>query len=99
MKKLLLLMLVVAPITILFAQQTVIQDANAQKRSVGSFHGISVSNSIDLYLIQGEEAVAVSASDAREINHLITEVRDGILIIRFERQNGDWWNMGNRKYK
>jgi hypothetical protein len=48
------------------AQETVIQDPNAQLRSVKGFHGIRVSSAINLYLSQGqEEKVVVSAKDVK----------------------------------
>jgi hypothetical protein len=46
------------------AQQTIVHDANAELRPVKGYHGVEVSNAIDLYLSQGdEETVAVSAKD------------------------------------
>jgi hypothetical protein len=83
-----------------FAQDTkVINDKNAQKRSVQGFHGVSVGGGIDLYLTQGgEEAVAVSASDPEVRDKIRTEVENGILHIYMET-TGFHWNMGNRKLK
>jgi hypothetical protein len=79
------------------AQETVIQDANAELRPVKGYHGIRVSSAIDLYLSQGqEEKVAVSANDIKIRDRIKTEVIDGILIIRLE---GKWWHMGNHKLK
>jgi hypothetical protein len=70
----------------------VINDPNAQKRSVGDFHGIKVSGGIELYLSQGdEEAVAVSANDPELRDKLRTEVKDGILHIYLDDQ---WWHRG-----
>jgi hypothetical protein len=70
----------------------VINDPNAQKRSVGDFHGIKVSGGIELYLSQGdEEAVAVSANDPELRDRLRTEVKDGILHIYLDDQ---WWHRG-----
>jgi hypothetical protein len=79
------------------AQQTVIQDPNAELRPVKGYHGIRVSSAIDLYLSQGqEEKVVVSANDIKIRDRIKTEVVDGILIIRLE---GNWWHMGNHKLK
>ena len=51
------------------AQRTVINDPNAEVRQVKGFHGIEVSNSINLYLSQGEEeTVVVSANDSSGAN-------------------------------
>ena len=61
-KTFLFLSLFVGLITTSFAQRT-INDANAEKRTVGSFHGIEVATGIELTLTKGDnEEVAVSAS-------------------------------------
>jgi hypothetical protein len=81
------------------AQQTVIQDPNAELRPVKGYHGIRVSSAINLYLSQGqEEKVVVSAKDIKMRDKIITEVVDGILIIRVEG-SWKWWHMGNSKLK
>jgi len=80
--------------------QKVINDPNAEKRNVSGYHAISVSGGIDLYLSQGGEAVAVSASETKYRNRIITEVKDGVLKIWYEynsNMNIDWGN--NRKMK
>lgn len=80
------------------AQQTVISDPNAQLRAVKGYHGIRVSGAINLYLSQGqEEKVVVSAKDVRLRDRIITEVVDGILVIRFEGK--PWQHLGNNKLK
>jgi hypothetical protein len=79
-------------ITSAFGQKT-FNDANAEKRSVSGYHGVEVSGGIDLYLSQGEESVAVSASDTKYRDKIKTEVKDGILKIWFEHDKGihiDW---------
>ena len=79
------------------AQETVIQDPNAELRPVKGYHGIRVSSAFDLYLSQGQdEKVVVSAKDLKMRDRIKTEVVDGILIIRLE---GNWWHMGNHKLK
>ncbi len=79
------------------AQQTIVHDANAELRPVKGYHGVEVSNAIDLYLSQGdEETVAVSAKDIEWRNRIVTEVVDGILRIRLE---GKSWSVGNNKLK
>jgi hypothetical protein len=82
------------------AQETVIQDPNAQLRPVKGFHGIRVSSAINLYLSQGqEEKVVVSAADIKMRDQIKTEVVDGILIIRVEGA-WKWWHFrGNNKLK
>jgi Putative auto-transporter adhesin, head GIN domain len=81
--------------------QKIINDANAERRSVSGYHAIEVSGGIDLYLSQGDESVAVSASETKFRDHIKTEVKDGVLKIYYERNNNsnihvEW---GNRKLK
>lgn len=99
MKKLFSLLLLAGYIVTASAQKT-INDANAQKRNVSGYHAIEVSGGIDLYLSQGDEAVAVSAAKDEYRDKIITEVVNGVLKIHFEWKNSnlkiDW---GNRKMK
>lgn len=74
-----------------FAQKTV-YDANATKRTVGSFHGIDASAGIQVLISQGtEEGVAVSVSDPEYADRIRTEVKSGVLHIY---RDSDWrfWN-------
>jgi hypothetical protein len=85
-----------------FAQETkVINDANAVKRSVsGSFTGISVASGIQLYLSQGnEESVAVSASEQKHLDRLITEVVNGTLKIYYDNKGESWKSKGKANLK
>src|SRR5258705_10172014 len=80
--------------------QKVIKDPNAEKRNVSGYHAISVSGGIDLYLSQGEEAVAVSASETKYRDRIKTEVKNGVLKIWYDNKNNlniDWGS--NRKMK
>ena len=89
MKKAFLSILFIAgAVTASFAQKT-INDANAEKRTVGSFHGIDVATGIQLTLTKGAaEEVAVSASEVEFRDKIITEVVNGILKIRYETKSG-----------
>jgi hypothetical protein len=98
MKKILFSLLVMGLITTASAQKT-INDANAEKRNVSGFHAIEVSGGIDLYLSQGEEAVAVSAAKNEYRDKIITEVKDGVLKIYFEWKNNLKFDWGNHKMK
>jgi Putative auto-transporter adhesin, head GIN domain len=83
----------------LMAQQTVINDPNAQGRNAKDFHAIEVSSAINLYLSQGnEEAVAVSAKDAKYRDLIRTEVRNGVLKIWLEK-DGWRWSGGDKRLK
>jgi hypothetical protein len=81
---------------VIHAQQ--VNDPNAEVREAKNYHGISISSAFDVYLTQGkEEAVAVSASEAKFRERIKVEVKDGILHINFE--NKGMWSTGNKKLK
>ena len=87
-KTFLFLSLFVGLITTSFAQKT-INDANAEKRTVSSFHGIDVATGIQLTLTKGTtEDVAVSASEIEFRDKIVTEVVNGILRIHYETKSG-----------
>ena len=98
MKKLFSLLIITGLITTASAQKT-INDPNAQKRNVSGFHAIEVSGGIDLYLSQGEEAVAVSASKEEYRAKIKTEVKDGVLKIWYEWTSNLRMDWTNRKLK
>ncbi len=79
------------------AQTTVINDPNADVRSVGSFSAINVSGGISLYLSQGDEdGVAVSASEVSYRDHIKTSVDNGVLKIWYQA-DGWKYRAGNKK--
>jgi hypothetical protein len=101
MKKLLLTLIAFISLNA-FAQETkVMNDANAVTRSLtGSFTGISVSSGIELFITQGnEEAIAVSASDQKHLDRLITEVVNGTLKIYYDNKGVTWKSSGKAKLK
>jgi len=98
MKKIFSLLVVLGIIVTASAQKTM-NDANAEKRNVSGFHGVEVSGGIDLYLSQGEEAVAVSASKTEYRDKIITEVVNGVLKIRFDWKSSFRFDWGNHKMK
>jgi hypothetical protein len=72
----------------LMAQKT-INDPNAEKRTVGSFHGIEVGTGIELTLTQGNtEEVAVSAAKTEHRDRIVTKVEKGILKIHYDSKMG-----------
>jgi hypothetical protein len=89
MKKIFLLFLLVTGfISPAFSQKTITDD-NAEKRVVGSFHGIDVATGIKLVLTHGEsEDVVVSASTTEYREKIITRVENGILKIHYESKMG-----------
>lgn len=98
MKKIFSLLVISGLMASASAQKT-INDANAQKRNVSGFHAIEVSGGIDLYLSQGDEAVAVSASKTEYRDRIITEVKDGVLKIWFDWKSNFRVDWGNHKLK
>ncbi|MFN2456676.1 MAG: head GIN domain-containing protein [Chitinophagaceae bacterium] len=64
--------------------QKVVYDANAEVRTAKNFHAIKVSGGIDLYLVNGEEAIAVSASEPKYRERIKTVVENGILNIWYD---------------
>jgi len=86
MKKIFALFLTAGIAMTSFSQKT-INDVNAEKRTVGSFHAIEISDGIDLYLSQGDEAVAVSASETKFRDKINTEVKDGVLKIWYGKSS------------
>src|SRR5258707_1347692 len=87
MKKALLSLLVIAFTCNAFLAQNTINDANAEKRSIGSFHGINVGTGIKLILTEGNtEEVAVSASKPEYRDKIVTRVENGILKLYYENK-------------
>lgn len=70
-----------------FAQK-IIHDPNVEVRKVAGFHAIEISGGIDLYLSNGNEAVAVSANNKEIRSHIKTEVKDGVLKIYSDWKKG-----------
>jgi hypothetical protein len=99
MKKLSAFLLLAFIVSAVSAQKT-INDPNAEKRNVSGYHAIEVSGGIDLYLSQGNESVAISASETKYRDRIKTEVKNGVLKIYYEHNNGFdlQWN-NNRKMK
>jgi hypothetical protein len=81
--------------------QKIVNDANAEKRTVSGFHAVEVGGGIDLFLSQGEEGVAVSASETQYRDRIRTEVVNGVLKIKYEPENKlrIGWNSDKRKLK
>jgi len=79
--------------------QTIINDPNAELRTVSSFDAIEVSGGIDLFISQGdEEAMAVSASNSSQRDAIKSTVQDGVLKISYGN-DGKMWVSGNKKLR
>ncbi len=94
MKKIFLLFIVAFVFVASHSQKT-IHDENVELRTVGNFHSIDVSAGIDVYLSNGEDAVAVSAKDESVRSRIKTEVKNGVLKIAVEWKDGLKINIGN----
>lgn len=81
------------------AQKVFVKDNNASARKVTeSFNAIKISGGIDLYLSQfREESIAVSASEEKYKEGIITEVVNNTLKIYYKGPNS--WMGGNKKLK
>lgn len=91
-KGILALMLLVGYIAQAQQKTGLVYDDNVQKRKVASFSAINVSNSIDLYITQGNTSeVAVSASSEAARDRIITEVEGGTLIIKLRDESSWRW--------
>ncbi|HMG66600.1 MAG TPA: head GIN domain-containing protein, partial [Chitinophagaceae bacterium] len=98
MKKIFMPVLLAGFSMVATAQKT-INDPNAEKRNVSGFHGVEISGGIDLYLGQGEEAVAISATEPKFRDKIKAEVKDGILKIWYETGSNIHMDFGNKKLK
>jgi Putative auto-transporter adhesin, head GIN domain len=99
MKKLIISMAILA-ICLATSAQKVINDPNAVVRNVKGFHAIRISAGIDLYLSQGEEAVAISATSTEVRDRIQTVVENGVLKIYLENTANPFkWGHGNSHMK
>jgi hypothetical protein len=98
MKKIWSLLFVVLTLnSVAQTKSNLVYDNNAQKRSVLAFKGVKVSSAIDLYLTQSDvNEVAVSASSNEIRDRIITEVEEGVLVIRFENSGWRSWSWGDQ---
>ncbi|OQP52128.1 hypothetical protein A4H97_26245 [Niastella yeongjuensis] len=74
-----------------FSQEKTFYEANAEKRTVGSFQSIRVGDGIDVYLMQGEEeGVVVSATEVAQRDKMRTVVENGELRIFVSTGGFNW---------
>ena len=101
MKKLILSMAIISfGLSSLAQNGKVINDPYAQVRNVKGFHAIRISNGIDLYLGQGEEAVAISATSSEVREKIQTVVENGVLKIYIQNTGNPFvWNFGKAHMK
>ena len=101
MKRILVLLLAVISTQAFAQNDAVINDPNAQKRTLSeSFSTITVTDGVELYLTQGtEESIAVSASDPKYLERYKTEVDNGVLKIYYDNKGINWTGNEKRKLK
>ena len=99
MKRVLLLLVLASAALLTHAQKTIVNDANAEKRTIPGFSGIKVSGGIDIYITQGDEdGIAVSASEIKYRDRIKTEVKEGLLKIWYDSE-GISWGPGHKKLR
>jgi hypothetical protein len=92
-----LAMLLLFGFAISLPAQAMTEKSGTQNRKTASFHGISVSSGIDLYLTQGNTEEVVVKADPDIIDDVVTEVEGGVLRIYMKKKFNNWsWN-GDRK--
>ncbi|MGH2566137.1 MAG: GIN domain-containing protein, partial [Ginsengibacter sp.] len=97
--KYLFVLLFIACSSLVFSQQTVINDANAVVRDVTLFSGIKVSGGIYVYLSQSDNySLAVSASEDKYRDNIKTEVKNGVLVISYDNDHFGR-NYGDKKLR
>ncbi len=67
--------------------QTTVYDPNAALREAKDFGGLEVSDGIDVYISQGDEGIAISASEAKYRDRIKVNVENGILKIWYDEAN------------
>lgn len=91
---LLLLMGVVVSVS----TQATNSQTDTQTRETPSFHGISISSGIDLYLTQGNSEEVVIKADPDLINDIVTKVEDGVLHIYLKKKFTWGWHNERKAY-
>lgn len=100
MKKLTLFLCMNLVAVFAFAQDKVINDANAEARNVSGFHAIKISQGIQLMMKQGDkEGVAVSAASKEDRDNIKTEVFNGVLKIYYDTKWYKNWNSSGKKLR
>lgn len=65
-------------------------NVTGEERQVTGFHAVSVSDGIDLHLTQGKTEALNLEADENLMEHIITEVKDGVLKIYSEENFKDY---------
>ncbi len=76
----------------------VVHEKYTQERQVPGFHGIRVSNGINLVITKGNvEKLVLGADEADRLDKIKTDVKDGVLRIYVENAAAPWnWHKSDR---
>ena len=96
MKKIFLCLCLLMCGSFVFSQKT-IYDANAIVREGKGYNAIEVSDGIDLFISYGDEAIAISASEAKYRDKIKTVVEHGVLKISYDEKGLSWNTKRNLK--
>src|ERR1700733_8178690 len=100
MKKIGFLLFASLATLVTMAQDKIINDANAEARTVSGFHAIRISQGIELMIKQSStEAVAVSAATKEDRDNIKTEVDNGVLKIYYDTKWYKNWNSSGRRLR
>lgn len=101
MKKIICALVVLLSLQSFAQKESILNDPNAQRRTLdGTFTTISVTDGVELFLIQGnEESIAISASDDKYLERYKTEVSNGILKIYYDNKGVNWTGNEKRRLK
>jgi Putative auto-transporter adhesin, head GIN domain len=99
MKKIIASLLVLCLVLFATAQKEIVNDPHASIRSIdGSFNSIKISGGIDLFLSPSDnEAVAVSASDEKYKEFIVTVVEGNTLRVFYNGTKG--WNKDKKNLR
>jgi hypothetical protein len=77
--------------------QKVVNDPNAEARSIATFHAISIASDFQIVISQGTETgLAVSAQDKDDVAFIKTVVENGTLKISFDNKKKRAWTKNRR---
>lgn len=94
-----LVMFLMSLVQMALAQNVNKKDYKTEERPVSSFTRLDVGGPFDVTLVQdGTEKLVVEA-DPEDMEDIVTEVRGGKLVIRYDRNNwGNWNNRNSRRF-
>jgi|GEM_PF-176306 len=94
-----LVMFLMSLVQLAFAQKIAKKDYKTEERPVTDFTRIEVSGPFEVIMVQdGTEKLSIEA-DPEDLADIITDVRGGKLVIRYDRNNwGNWSDRNSRRF-